>query len=50
MFECSASVIDCGMSAYLYAPRSATFLLLEGDLVDVWTIGPELLNQLAQWL
>ncbi|MDR6504089.1 hypothetical protein J2785_007283 [Burkholderia ambifaria] len=50
MFECCASVIDCGMSAYLYAPRSATFLLWEGDLVDVWTIGPELLNQLAQWL
>jgi hypothetical protein len=50
MFECCVSVVHCGMSAYLYAPRSTTVLLWEGDLVDVWANGPELRNQLAQWL
>lgn len=49
MFGCCISVIDCGMSAYLYVPRSATFLLWEGGLVDVWTNGPEERNALAQW-
>ncbi|WP_124612813.1 hypothetical protein [Burkholderia sp. Bp9143] len=50
MFECCVRVIRCGMSAYLYAPRRATFLMWEGDLVDVWTNGPDLRDQLAQWL
>lgn len=50
MLECCVSVVRCGMSAYLYAPRSATFLLWEGDLVDVWMNGPEQRNQLALWL
>lgn len=50
MFACCVSAIDCGMSAYLYAPQSATFLLWEGDLVDVWISKPEQRNELAQWL
>lgn len=50
MFECCISVVNCGMSAYLYALRSATFLIWEGDLVDVWTNGSELRNRLGQWL
>lgn len=49
MFECCISVVDCGMSAYLYAPQIATILFWEGNLVDVWTNEPELRNQLAQW-
>jgi hypothetical protein len=50
MFECCIGVVNCGMSAYLYAPRIAIFLIWEGDLVDVWTNGSELRNRLAQWL
>ena len=50
MFECCATVVASGMSAYLYVPGSGTVLLWEGDLVDVWTNGPEPRNRLAHWL
>ena len=50
LLDCCLAVIECGMSAYLYAPKLATFYLWEGDLVDFWSEDAELHNQFARWL
>jgi hypothetical protein len=50
LIDCCLAVIECGMSAYLYAPQVATFYLWEGDLVDFWSEDAELHNQFTRWL
>ncbi|WP_269502077.1 hypothetical protein [Burkholderia sp. IMCC1007] len=50
MFGCCARALRCGMSAYIYIPLRATFLLWEGDLVDVWANRSAVLNQFIQRL
>ncbi|QCP52682.1 hypothetical protein FAZ95_26400 [Trinickia violacea] len=50
MFGCCSSVINCGMSAYLFAAGIATFYLWEGDRVDVWLNTIELYDEMVQWL
>ncbi len=47
---CCATVLRCGMSAYIYIPLRATFLLWEGDLVDLWASASVARNQFLQRL
>ncbi|HHY6926467.1 hypothetical protein [Burkholderia ambifaria] len=50
VLACCATVLRCGMSAYIYIPLRATFLLWEGDLVDVWASASVARNQFLQRL